>query len=1149
MIGTNLNLNLTNFFNQSNFDQYIAYLKSTSLSDPSLKRKLSSISTFQKFLIKKKIIQPSVSTTQTPYSNFNDNNLPKIPLLKKIKNLLSFSKINNLSNSSNPNPFYKYLLISSLVIIIAGLGVTLYRQSITKAKKNLAYTTASSLVYANRFLSFQGRLTDTGGTPITAETDIIFELYNTPVLGEGTTLYTSATGNSDTILPDDNGIFSVTIGQSHGTTIPDTVFTENSAVYLQITAGGEVMDPRQPIATVAYAINSESLQGLPPSASGLKDTVLVIDGNGNLNLGETNPSIKSTSGTLGIEGQSMLLTTSSGSGGNITIAPDIQGQLNLNFSGSNPSDGSGFVKAVADANFTSGSLINGQALTSASSYNFLDFQNYNVGTTQLASRFTVYGDGSVNVGGTMNSANISIGNTLISSTANELNLLDGLSSTSGSIIYGNGSNLANSSVGNSGQILMSNAAGAPTWIDANTSGIGTTYTASNGLTLASNTFKLGGVLTEATRLNIGSTEVLYLSTSGNVGIGTTNPLVQFQIDRRVNSSDAGSLFLTNSGTAAGTANSLNFALAGINTGKIMNIIDTSGTSASLTFSTFYGSALTESMRIMNGNLGIGTSNPTSKLNISDSINTTLTLSDQSGYNDGPTSGPQILLENTFGKQALISSYSNHDYPGGDLHLNTYSDSGDLNSGIILTRDSKVGIGAVSSPTYKLHVVGDGYFSTNLTVGGTFVSVGSTNLVTNLNANYLNGIASSGFVGIGATGSFITTLNEGVGISITGTGVGRTIALTNTTVSAGAYGSGTSIPTFTVDAQGRLTAAGQVALPAGTTYTASNGITLSGTEFKLGGVLTDPTRLNIGSTEVLYLSTSGNVGIGTTSPGAKLEVNGSIKQGQFYKKTISLPTPADNAGVGKWYIRLQPSNVANVESVKVTVQGAYSWAPIMGWLTAEYSYYAPGDNTISTNDFRVTSTTGTAWQNLRIGDLEVENGYISIPIWSINSNTVEVTVEYTTSTVNSALTNTAWAAGTLPDYNVQSIQSDLYVEGNTILDGTVGINESNPLAQLHITNDQDALTELRIDNTNAGTDINHTALNLYDGSTLNAFFRNNNYTDILSLGSNVGEVSFYSSGSEQIRIDSTGNLGIGTTNPTHKLDVIGDAYISTNLTVG
>jgi hypothetical protein len=45
---------------------------------------------------------------------------------------------------------------------------------------------------------------------------------------------------------------------------------------------------------------------------------------------------------------------------------------------------------------------------------------------------------------------------------------------------------------------MSNASGAPVWINANASGIGTTYTAGNGLSLVSNTFKLGGLLSQNT---------------------------------------------------------------------------------------------------------------------------------------------------------------------------------------------------------------------------------------------------------------------------------------------------------------------------------------------------------------------------------------------------------------------------------------------------------------------------------------------------------------------------------------------------------------------------------------------------------------------------------------------------------------------------
>ncbi|PQB04111.1 hypothetical protein [Aureitalea marina] len=84
------------------------------------------------------------------------------------------------------------------------------------------------------------------------------------------------------------------------------------------------------------------------------------------------------------------------------------------------------------------------------------------------------------------------------------------------------------------------------------------------------------------------------------------------------------------------------------------------------------------------------------------------------------------------------------------------------------------------------------------------------------------------------------------------------------------------------------------------------------------------------------------------------------------------------------------------------------------------------------------------------------------------------------------------------------------------DGFVGIGEDDlsPNDILHITNDQDDTTTIRLDNSNDGTDVVHTALELWDGSSGTgemAFFRHNNNTHTLEIGHarNNGQVIFYS----------------------------------------
>jgi hypothetical protein len=117
-------------------------------------------------------------------------------------------------------------------------------------------------------------------------------------------------------------------------------------------------------------------------------------------------------------------------------------------------------------------------------------------------------------------------------------------------------------------------------------------------------------------------------------------------------------------------------------------------------------------------------------------------------------------------------------------------------------------GAVANTVYVLA-------GTNLTGGGAL-----TGNVT-INSAY-NGTVTSVTAGTGLTGGTITTTG--------------TINLANTAVTAGSYGNASTVATFTVDAQGRLTAAGNTAIAIANTAVSglgtmstqnSNNVTITG----------------------------------------------------------------------------------------------------------------------------------------------------------------------------------------------------------------------------------------------------------------------------------------------------------------------------------
>ncbi|MFZ3068689.1 MAG: site-specific integrase, partial [Microgenomates group bacterium] len=345
-----LDQNLENILSESHLNTYVTYLKLSHTSTSVINRRQSSIKQFTKYCFLQKYIptNPFEYKRETPrllplswFERFSSSK-------NKGSQKGSRSRLGILYQKYNSLPFTPYLHLAILVLATSAMVIFGYNQIIKQASPS----SAALPTVPKRQLSFQGRLTDSSGTPITTSVNVTFKLWND--LTAGTQLYTSGICP---IVPDPNGIFNTLIGSGTcGAEIPNTVFTENRDVFLEVIVGAETLTPRQQIATVGYALNSETLQGYPASASATVNTVPIVDNNGDINIAATSPTINSTSGTFTLNGQALTLTTTANSGGDIILQPDALGGGQIQMLGGTTN--TDFLR-IENANLTSGALISG----------------------------------------------------------------------------------------------------------------------------------------------------------------------------------------------------------------------------------------------------------------------------------------------------------------------------------------------------------------------------------------------------------------------------------------------------------------------------------------------------------------------------------------------------------------------------------------------------------------------------------------------------------------------------------------------------------------------------------------------------------------------------------------------------------------------
>lgn len=496
----------------------------------------------------------------------------------------------------------------------------------------------------------------------------------------------------------------------------------------------------------------------------------------------------------------------------------------------------------------------------------------------------------------------------------------------------------------------------------------------------------------------------------------------------------------------------------------------------------------------------------------------------------------------------------------------------------LLYDNGVGVGiGTTNPTYALQVMGNGFFGGNTVIGGSFDATGAAKLASTLQVSgagsFLSTLNVTGATTLastlGVTGNttvggtlsvtsnaafdtntlYVDAVSDRVGIGTTspgarteilggGSGTKSLIVRGNTSnngsIQEWQNASGTALSAIsntgwlgigTTSPQGQI----QIHVTSGSgdiqfTNTTSGATSSDGVLFGIASGTPngyfwnrENAALQFGTNalERLRIDAAGNVGIGTTSPGAKLEINGSLKFSSTTNNIISYP--AWTSGGPEQSFFLQPTTANSPGQIYIAPSGTATESYV--WLSGGSDLDAGGTDALAFGGGFSGAPSGS-WT---LGSIK----YASI---NANSRPISFVVSNNTS-------------GRIEALRI----------ANT---GNIGIATTSPSQKLHVAGNA-YITGALYDSTNSAGSSGYVLTSTGTGTAWttvasaidSSYFKlgGNSFSGLATLGTNDAYgLALETSGSTRMTINSGGNVGIGTTSPATILDlredVVGNARI-------